>query len=350
MVKASVIIVNYNNNSETFISKCLDSVSKSKYKSFELIIVENGSKRESIKIIEKYCQKITLLDGLLKPKIIRNSRNLGSAKARNQGADLARGKYLIFLDDDVEIKSDLISEYVLAFEKYPDVGGIHGKSLNAEFRDRFDSAGDFFDGFGLLTNRAGGAKDIGQFDKVTDIASGKACSCAYRRDIFEKVGGFDPDFFFLVEDTDLDMRVWHFGYRVIFLPKAVSWHAFNTRFKNSLNYYSRYLVRYYGARNYILMHLKNLSGGRLLKVLPLHIFALTSMAFLFIITGRFKDGYYMIKGILWNIKNFPYVLKKRNFVQRKLRKAKDSELDFLFVRPRLVMHYLQKTKSYLKSI
>lgn len=341
MTEASVIIVSY--NAQKFIGTCLSSVFKSNYKNFEVIVVENGSKeRSKIKDqISKIRSKIKNNNQLI---FIQNSTNLGSCEARNQGARRARGKYLIFLDCDVEIDKNLIGEYVKAFERYPKVGAMHGKSLNMEFRDKFDSAGELFDSFGFLADRAGGVKDCGQFDYVANIASGKACSYAIRRDLFNKLGGYDKDFFFFVEEPDLDMRVWLSGNRVIFLPSAVCWHAFNTRFKNSLNYYSRYLVRYYGPRNYILMLLKNFSWGRLLKMLPLTVGSLLGLVFLFIITGRFRDGYYILKGIGWNLTNWSNLMKKRAKVQ-KMRAVKDRDLDFLFEK-RPIGHYIKKARSY----
>lgn len=315
MVKASVIIVNY--KADKFIGKCLESVAKNRYKYFETIVIDN------------------------------NKINVGSCEARNQGARKARGKYLIFFDCDTEIDKNCIGEYVKAFEKYPDVGAMHGKSLNMEYRDKFDSTGELFDKFGFLSDRAGFVHDRGQFDYIANIASGKACSYAIRSDLFKKLGGYDKDFFFFVEEPDFDMRVWMSGYRVIFLPSAVIWHAFGTKLK-AKDYYSRYLVRYYGARNYILMLLKNFSGGRLLKVLPFMTMSLLSLSLLFIVRGKFSDGYYMIKGIFWNVFNFGKMLKKRAVVQ-KMRKVNDGDLNFLFVK-KPFGHYKRKIKSYYESL
>ncbi len=80
-------------------------------------------------------------------------------------------------------------------------------------------------------------------------------------------------------------------------------------------------------------------------MLPLQVLALLSLAFLFAIRGKFRDGYYMIKGIFWNLFNLPEILNKREGSQ-KMRKVDDRELDFLFER-RPVGHYVKKVKSYL---
>lgn len=309
MIKVSVIIVNY--KAEKFIDKCIDSVKKSSFRDFELIVIDN------------------------------NKINLGSCEARNLGARKAWGKYLIFLDCDTEINKNCISEYIKAFEKDRTIGAIHGKLLKLDDKKTFDSSGELFDSFGFLVDR-------GKDDSEAPIASGKAASYAIRADLFRKVGGYDKDFFFFVEEPDLDMRVWHLGFKVIFLPSAICYHAYGTLLKDSKNYYSKYLVRYYGTRNYILMLLKNFSGVRLLKMLTLQVSALFSLALLFIIMGKFKDGYYMLKGIFWNLFNLKIILKKRSEVQR-MRKISDKELDFLFIK-RPVGHYIKKVKSYLGSL
>lgn len=335
---ASVIIVSY--NSENFIGDCLKSVFKSDFKNFEVVVVENGSSDKSLKILKKLEKKFPL-------RVIKNSTNLGSCRARNIGVKNSNGKYLIFLDSDVKVDHKLISEYVALFGKDKSVGSIHGKSLNAEYRNRFDSAGELFDSFGLLCDRAGGAVDRGQFNTVVNIASGKACSFACRRDLFQKLGGYDEDFFFFVEEPDLDLRVWASGKRVVYLPTAVCWHAYGTSFKDDSKYYSRYLVRYYGARNYLLMNIKNWGLKRLFIILPLNLTALYLMSLLFLLKGKFLDWAYMQKGIFWNFINILLILKKRSAVQE-MRKVDDSELPDLFVK-RPPSHYFAKAMSYLGS-
>jgi GT2 family glycosyltransferase len=333
----SVIIVSY--NAEKFIKKCLESVFASRYGNFEVIVVENGIESQKLKFKRQKCN--------LKLKIIKNKTNLGSCEARNQGAEKAKGNYLIFFDCDTEVDPNCISEYVAAFERDKTIGAMHGKLLKTDKRNFFDSTGEYFDSFGILNDRAGYVKDIGQFNEIVPIASGKAASYAIRRDLFGKIGGYDKDFFFFLEEPDLDMRVWLMGKRVVFLPKAVCYHAYGTKFKDHKNYYSRYLVRYYGPRNYILMLLKNFSWGRLLRILPFHLMAVFSLAFLFLLRGKFKDGFYILKGIFWNLFNVRIVLKKRAWVQ-KMRVVDDFDLDFLFEK-RPVRVYFEKAKSYVGS-
>ncbi len=99
----SIIIPVY--NAEKYIEKCLDSICFQPYSkiSFEIIAINDGSTDNSLKILEKYAQKI-------KNIYIVNQQNSGAGKARNIGIEKANGKYIWFVDSD-----DYISEN--AFEK-----------------------------------------------------------------------------------------------------------------------------------------------------------------------------------------------------------------------------------------
>ena len=77
--------------------KCLSGIFKSKFKNFEVIAVSDGSSTESIEIVKKYpC------------KLIKLKKNSGSGYSRNVGAINAKGKILVFIDSDVEVKSDAL--------------------------------------------------------------------------------------------------------------------------------------------------------------------------------------------------------------------------------------------------
>ena len=77
--------------------KCLSAIFNSDYKNYEVIAVSDFSNKQSIKIAQKYpC------------KIIKLKKNFGSGYSRNKGARLAKGKILVFLDSDVEVKKDAL--------------------------------------------------------------------------------------------------------------------------------------------------------------------------------------------------------------------------------------------------
>lgn len=97
-VKISVIIPVY--NVEKYIRECVESVLNQTFKDIEIIAVNDGTKDNSIKIIEEY-----LSDGRLK---IINKENGGLSSARNEGMKVARGEYIYFIDSDDFIEKDVL--------------------------------------------------------------------------------------------------------------------------------------------------------------------------------------------------------------------------------------------------
>ena len=101
--------------------KCLKAVFNSSYKNFEVIAVSDGSSTESIKLVKKYpC------------KLIKIKKNSGAGFARNLGAKKSNGNVLIFLDADVEIKSNalkIVNEYFNRKNNYGMIQGIYSNKV-----------------------------------------------------------------------------------------------------------------------------------------------------------------------------------------------------------------------------
>ena len=107
MPKFSIIIPVY--NVEEYIDKCLESVFNQTEKDFEVIVVNDGTKDNSMSIVEKYPVKII------------NQKNQGLSAARNHGVEKAQGDYLIFLDSDDYWNKDLLKEINKSLKNNPDV-------------------------------------------------------------------------------------------------------------------------------------------------------------------------------------------------------------------------------------
>lgn len=107
MPKFSIIIPVY--NVEEYIDKCLESVFNQTEKDFEVIVVNDGTKDNSMSIVEKYPVKII------------NQKNQGLSVARNHGVEKAQGEYLIFLDSDDYWNKDLLKEIKKSLKNKPDV-------------------------------------------------------------------------------------------------------------------------------------------------------------------------------------------------------------------------------------
>lgn len=113
----SVVIPVYNTN-ERF-KACFESVLKQKYLNLEVILVDDGSCDTSAQI----CDMVALSTSEF-PVYVIHKTNGGVSRARNLGIDFANGKYLVFVDSDDQIKSDHISDFIEARNRFPEVGHI----------------------------------------------------------------------------------------------------------------------------------------------------------------------------------------------------------------------------------
>ena len=93
-IAISVIVPTF--NLEKYIKECVDSVLNQSFKNFEIILVDDGSDDDTKKIIKYYIEHEEKTDIIL----LENEENRGAGYSRNRGLNIARGKYLLFLDGD----------------------------------------------------------------------------------------------------------------------------------------------------------------------------------------------------------------------------------------------------------
>ena len=270
----------------------------------------------------------------------------GPAKKRNIGYSVANGEYLAFFDDDMTVMRETVKFLLEACDKRG-IGMVYGKLYNMEHRKRLDEAGSYLTWSGFLWSRAEqNIEDVGQFVVPEYVLAGKSASCIIRADVFREVGGFDESFGILGEETDLSWRVWLSGYKVVFEPSSIGYHAFNTKYKPPAKYYTSSRVQFNGCRNYITMLMKNLEA-RHLWIVPLHstIWLIAGLAM--IGTGKVRMGANIIRGLGYVIGNIGLIMKKRAIVQE-MRKKSDRELFPYIMRSPRMGYYTERLGRYLK--
>jgi len=339
----SVIIANFNGGK--FLPKCLSSILQEEG-NYEVIVVDDGSTDGSIQYLKTQESKFKNTTKKSRLKIIFNRNNLGAAAARNIGVKASLGKYLFFLDNDTKIKKGWFDEVIHFFSTHKKTGIAQAKLLKMG-TDRFDYAGDYLGPFGFLIERARSARDKGQFDKEEQIFALKSAAMIAKRNVFEKIGGFDPDYKIFWEDTDIAWRAWLAGYRVLFTPKIVVWHAYGTDQKSSKPYVSN-KVYYRGCRNNIVTLLKNLGIKKLFLTLPINVACWFLLAFVFLLRADFKKSLAIARGIWWNFVNFPSTLKKRRKIQKE-RKVSDDKLFAAVGAKRNILYYFGKGIAYVRG-
>ncbi|MGC9203262.1 MAG: glycosyltransferase family 2 protein, partial [Thermoproteota archaeon] len=203
----SVIIINY--NGKNYLKNCLEHVLASDYDSFEIIVVDNGSKDGSSELVEQIANRTDR-----KIILLTNPTNIGLGKAQNQATKLASGKIFAFLDNDTKPDSKWLREAVKLFEN-PRIGAVQCKLLLDGKDGVIDSIGSYL-GVGFLVHRVppSRVKDTSQFSNVDEIFSTKGAAMLVRKKVFEEIGGFDPDYFLYEEEMDLCWRIWLAGYKI----------------------------------------------------------------------------------------------------------------------------------------
>ncbi|MFC1850493.1 glycosyltransferase family 2 protein [candidate division CSSED10-310 bacterium] len=217
----SLIILNYNGIELNIIPACLSSIFALTYPNFEVIFVDNGSHDSSVLYVqEKYAAR-----GLV--TLIVNEKNLGYGTANNIGFKHARGDYIALLNNDTEVDQYWLDEMVNTIENNAGCGMVASKTLNFYTRDIIDNVGHLLYPDGLNWARGKMEKDQGQYEIETEVAFPSGCAALYRREIFERAGGFDDDFFLFGDDTDIGLKGRLLGFSCVYSPKALVYHRYS---------------------------------------------------------------------------------------------------------------------------
>ncbi len=304
----SVIITNF--NGQKYLKKCFDSLLQQTYKSLELIFADDGSKDQSVEFIKKYYPKV---------KLSINTKNSGLAITSNNGVKIARGKYLLFYNNDTIAFPDFIEKMVEKAEKEKHIGIVCPQALPyLQKDDSCRSENQMYLGVGsdiygyICTSRDAG--HIFYPDAAIFI----------RADLFKKIKGFDPNFFLYGEDMDLCWRVHLLGYKIVTARKAKFRHDSSCAQMQNGRIKTTYRRRYLVERQTINKMLKYYKIQTLIWLFPKFLFYYFSEAFFFLIfklnPKMFFEVY--IKAILWNVSKTKNILRNRKFIQG-IRKVDD---------------------------
>lgn len=331
MEKVSVVIVNWNGLHH--LKKCLPSLTSVTYKNTEIIIVDNNSTDGSIEFIEK---EFNLC------KIVKNKKNLGFAGGNNAALPYISGEYVLFLNNDTIVTSNFIDELVLVLKEDPSIGGVQSQILSMDYPDRHDSVGAFLTNTGFLYHFGYFQKVNEKYNKAIPLYTAKGACMMFRKNVIDKVGLFDDDFFAYFEETDFCHRVWLAGYSIYYAPKSVIYHKVGGT-SNSMN---NSFIQFHSFKNRINSYIKNLGGIEMIKILPVHLLLCEISAFGFLFKKR-PDLFISInKAIFWNAGNLGKTLRKRKKIQKKIRKVSDSQFFSTIKRnPGIKYYYFLFAKS-----
>ena len=256
----SIIIVNY--NGIVFIPKLLRSIKKQSCNRYEVLIVDNNSRDNSLEVIKQETEKLKFSHRF---KILNLKRNVGFASANNRAAAIAKGEYLLFLNNDTTLHEDAIKEMVRTIQKDYFCAGVAPKMYLSRYLPRliFDSLGICINNMGSPYNRGIGQIDLGQYDQVEEVMGVCYACCLVRKDIYRITGGLDNSYFAYFEDVDWCFRTRKSGYIFLSCPKAIVYH-----FHSGTTSVQSYAWKYYLIfRNYLRTATKTFGKRNSLRII-----------------------------------------------------------------------------------
>jgi GT2 family glycosyltransferase len=211
--RASVLVPTW--NGQEFLKVILPSLQEQVYRGFETVVVDNGSTDDSVAYLERHWPDV---------RVLALPTNVGFAAAVNRGAEIARAPVIVLANNDLEADPRWLEELVGPLDGDGNVGFTTGKLLRSGDRGVIDEAGHDVCVYGLTTPRGFGTPDSGQFDQPAETVVGTGGASAFRRSLWEELGGLDEDYFLFYEDVDLCLRARWRGYRGCYVPSAVVYH------------------------------------------------------------------------------------------------------------------------------
>ena len=220
MIDLSIIIVNY--NVKEFLLNLLDSVRRASSKlKIEIIVVDNASDDGSIEVLKEKHNDLILIE---------NKTNVGFGRANNQALDIAKGKYLLLLNPDTIVRENTFEKIISFFKSHPEAGIAGCKVLNPDgslqlaCRRGFPGPWTSFTKVMGLSSLFPTSKLFARYNltyldenKTYEVDAVSGAFMMMRKEVYEKIGGFDKQFFMYGEDLDLCYRAQQAGYKVYYV-------------------------------------------------------------------------------------------------------------------------------------
>ena len=208
----SIVILNY--NAGNLLIDCVDSIQKSNYKKFEIIVVDNISKDKSHRKCKEKFPNI---------KLIENSENLGYCEGNNVGLRIANGEFVVILNPDTIVDPSWLSELLFAYKKNGD-GIYQPKFLASTDHTMLLSTGNMIQIFGFGYSRAKGDIDKKQYENFEKINFPSGTCIFTSKKIIEKIGLFESFLFAFHDDFELCWRGALIGINSFYVPTAIVYH------------------------------------------------------------------------------------------------------------------------------
>jgi hypothetical protein len=328
----SIIILNY--NGKGVVEQCVESVLRTSYKNFEIIIVDNAStdgSREALQEIAASNSRVQL---------IVSKTNLGFAGGNNLALRYCKGKYIVLLNSDTVVTPSWLNDIVHHLYD-PSNAIVQSKLVFLKNPRILESAGGFIDrcGFGL---ERGYELDDNRYTQSYPIFYANGASMGFKKEIVDKLYPtgqlFDEDYFYSYEDVDLSWRAILAGYQIIFTPNSLVYHR-----RGIATSRHPWISTFHHSKNRIMTLIKNYSTRNVFKYVPLLILLEVLRAVQYLLSGKGYWGISIFRAIIWNAYNFKKNWQKHMIIQQ-IRRIDEKKVLSMMPRlnPALLIHNMRK--------
>ena len=213
-MKSTIVIPNY--NGIVYLEKCLCSIlADTADHPARILVIDNGSLDGSAEIAEA-------MDGV---EVIRMGENTGFCKAVNTGIKASDTQYIILLNNDLTVECGFTAAMERALERDEKAFSAGAQMRMMHEPDRIDSAGDYYCALGWAYGYGKGKKICGRYTSPRRIFAACGGAAIYRKSILDEIGLFDERHYAYLEDVDIGYRARIYGYRNLYAPEAIVYHA-----------------------------------------------------------------------------------------------------------------------------
>lgn len=277
MTRLAVVILNF--NGRHLLEKFLPSVVKFT-PGAQIIVADNGSTDDSLPFLRKSFPAVD---------IIEIGTNLGFCGGYNFAMKQVNTTYAILLNSDVEVTPGWADSVIKLFDEQQDVAAAQPKILAYNEKDRFEyagAAGGYVDALGYPFCRGRIfdviEKDSHQYDDTRPVFWATGACLFVRTELFNRLGGFDEDFFAHMEEIDLCWKLKRMGLKVFYVGESLVYHVGGATLARG----SARKV-YFNFRNGLFLVIKHIRGRELIWKLPVRVGLdwVAAIVFLFVFPG-----------------------------------------------------------------
>lgn len=304
-------------NAKELVPKAIKSILSTKYARFELIVVDDFSKDGTFEFLKRKFGKNK------KVQLVRNEGNFGPAKTINNGILRSKGKYIAFVETDMEVDPGWLMPLVEAMENDIKLGGVQSKVLDINKRSMIHTVGVLFDPhtFWIYPPGCGYGRDW--LPKNLELGIG-AVGSLISKNLIKRMGMFDEKIVHNWHDIELGWRIWMFGYRTQTIPKSITYH-WSLKPGEIRNAATPSLMSELHFHKTPRIFLKNYELINVLRYMPWLFFAYFLRICANLIRGNTKPLRGFLMSLVWGIKTLPDTLKERKRLQS-LRRRNDKEM------------------------